>query len=130
MTDFDPNWPHGHITRDGRKARIICTDRVGKHPIVSIIGENEASSIGGDLCRSMKDGRWDEHRDMWCDLFNAPEPKKEYWVNVFYYKNEPGRVISCTFGSKESADDYVEKYARKDGFTRIACAHVTEGDGL
>lgn len=28
------------ITRDGRSARIICTDRVGKWPIVALISDN------------------------------------------------------------------------------------------
>lgn len=34
MSEFDPKWPHGHVTRDGRKARIICTDAKGRYPIV------------------------------------------------------------------------------------------------
>lgn len=43
MTDFDPTKPVQ--TRDGRKARIICTDAKGEYPIVALItyedGEEE-----------------------------------------------------------------------------------------
>lgn len=30
------------VTRDGRKVRIVCCDRVGKQPIIALIGEKES----------------------------------------------------------------------------------------
>lgn len=36
--EFDPDWPHGHVTREGREARIICKDRICKDfPIIALI---------------------------------------------------------------------------------------------
>lgn len=45
MSDFDPDWPHGHVTRDGHKARIICRDAKGSQPLVVLVdlGDREAT---------------------------------------------------------------------------------------
>lgn len=81
---FDINWPHGHVTRDGRKARIICTDRVYnsfvKSPIVALVFyENQETPVcyqpTGLLLASGDHNR--------LDLINAPEPEKDLgWVGI------------------------------------------------
>jgi len=38
---FDPSKPVQ--TRDGRKARILCTDKVGHHPIVALVMSSYSS---------------------------------------------------------------------------------------
>ena len=71
------------VTRDGRNARIICTDRRDLNfPIIALI---ENISGGGEkACSYTKDGRhYTDCPDIF-DLFFAPE-KHEGWVNV--YKN-------------------------------------------
>jgi len=37
MTDFDPNWPHGHVTRDGRKAAncVFCGKSLTEEPCLN-----------------------------------------------------------------------------------------------
>lgn len=111
LSDFDPNWPHGHVTRDGRKARIVCTDAKGDNPIVALIdcGEHEytimvktdGSYLFGDHSR----------------LINAPPPKREWWVNV--YRDRIATV--------HDTEDAARAWHAGD---RLACVHVTEGDGL
>lgn len=103
-SDFDPNWPHGHVTRDGRKARIVCTNARSQWPIV-------ASVDHGD-CEIVLRGGPD-------DFVNAPAPKRAWWVNVYG-------------GTGRFADGYETRDGADAGAYpgRIACVHVTEGDGL
>ena len=70
------------VTRDGRKVRIICTDRKSKddYPIIALI-----EGFGGEedyLCYP-RDGKWPSCKNV--DLFFAPE-KHEGWVNI--YRND------------------------------------------
>ena len=71
------------VTRDGRIARIICTDRKHKElPIIALV------LIDGEerVCSYMEDGKYlsDKHPR---DLFFATEPKtkKVGWMNVCKY---------------------------------------------
>ena len=75
------------VTRDGRSARIICTNRLDEnYPVVALVH-------GGDCERSYNYttfGKvyYHQNRDCELDLFFAPE-KKEKWVNV--YEDSNGR---------------------------------------
>ena len=69
------------VTRDGRAARVLCTDRISDTwPVVALVRDEE-----GEAVRTFhEDGECyliDESPDP-CDLFFAPE-KKEGWVNLF-----------------------------------------------
>ena len=71
------------VTRNGRNARIICTDKKGfEYPIVALI-ENKLEGFEGVLYYT-KDGEYTANKSSDKDLFFAPE-KHEGWVNV--YKN-------------------------------------------
>ena len=66
------------VTRNGRSARIICTDAKGNYPIVALIEEG-----GYDNALSYtKDGKLYVGETNDYDLFFAPE-KHEGWVNVY-----------------------------------------------
>lgn len=92
-TAFDPNWQWGHVTRDGRKARVICTDADCTHlgepqPVVALVDQAVAPFT------YTLDGWF--HSDKIaspCDLLNAPPPKRkvkvDLWVNV-YDGDKPG----------------------------------------
>lgn len=115
--EFSLDWPHGWRTRDGRKARILCTDARLKDldSIVAII-----SDPGGDVLRAFRsDGRWVGVTSD-TDLINAPAPKREFvvWVNVY-----PNYPTGKAWESKKEADDYAcpGRLARK----RVV---VTEGE--
>lgn len=67
-------------TRDGRKARIICFDKKGDHPIIALImdEEREIESIG----RYFENGHLIfENVENRSDLMMLPE-KKEGWVHI------------------------------------------------
>ena len=88
------------VTRDGRNARIICTDRRDLNfPIIALI---ENISGGGEkACSYTKDGRhYTDCPDIF-DLFFAPE-KHEGWVNVS--REEYGYEGGLIYDSKEDAE--------------------------
>lgn len=66
------------VTRDGRSARIICTDRLDSYPVVGLIRIGDCDEV----CTYTKDGERYTQREDKYDLFFAPE-KKEGWVNLF-----------------------------------------------
>ena len=112
--DFDPDWPHGHVTRDGRKARIVCKDRVSRdEPLVVLVDENSCESVysyyrsGTFLFGEVSD----------YDLINAPAPKikHERWINIY-----PGGECVDLHPSREVADRAAEL---RGG--RIDCIHIT-----
>ena len=105
------------VTRDGRNARIICTDRRDLNfPIIALI---ENISGGGEkACSYTKDGRhYTDCSDIF-DLFFAPETH-EGWINI--YKNEDedyykGMVI---FSSKEDAIEKGRRFSDYITTTKI-----------
>ncbi len=103
---FDPTKPVQ--TRDGRKARIICTDL--RHPwysmAVAIADENGLETIS---CYS-KSGRWDERYDDENSLVNIPE-KRKYWVVM---AKECGLPMSGTYCDKGYMEEAV-KQRKKSG---------------
>ena len=75
-------------TRDGRSARIICTDF--NNPIYPVIGEIKGAKWPSSFTAS---GRQDAVGESPIDLFFAPE-KHEGWVNI--YKAEvPRKTLGC-----------------------------------
>lgn len=89
---FDPNKPVQ--TRDGRKVRIICTDKRGLYPIVALISDGDGESCGTHT----GDGKFSINRegDDPRDLINVPECKT-LWANVY------DGCVSRTFHSRQDA---------------------------
>ena len=112
---FDVNKPVQ--TRDGRKARIICTDAKGNRPIVALAERNS-----GDEYASWhgSNGRWwpsgDETGD---DLINIPEKR---WAVIYEIEEEGYGVLVTTH------EEILTDVKRTAG--AIACLEFTEGDGL
>ena len=89
------------VTRDGRKVRIICTDRKNHdgYPIIALVETDEDD----ERVRSFKiDGKWSiVGLENYLDLFFAPE-KHEGWMNL--YKKGFGLVIGdLVYNSEEEA---------------------------
>lgn len=90
------------ITRDGKSARIICTNRLDElYPIIALVTDE-----GSEKCYSYTTfGKFDGHQNIDCelDLFFAPE-KKSGWINVY---GECGKyntyVGNSIFATKEEA---------------------------
>ena len=73
------------VTRDGRNARIICTDRKDLNfPIIALI---ETRPGGGEVIYSYTKGGRHCTACADFDLFFAPE-KHEGWVNLYKWANK------------------------------------------
>ena len=87
------------VTRDGRNARIVCTDRKGTE--FSVVALCTMSSGSEDCYFYLPSGRMYLSADSCLDLFFAPE-KHTAWINI--YKSEDGVYAnSGLFESKEEA---------------------------
>lgn len=94
------------VTRDGRDARIICTDRQGgDHPILALC---TMSNERENLYSYLPNGRMylNADADSCMDLFFAPE-KKEGWVNL--YNLSEGPYLGSVYSSKEVAEAMSKK---------------------
>ena len=86
------------ITRDGRNARIICTDAKNNYPIVALIERTDGSEYALSYT---KDGKYINETTDNNDLFFAPE-KHEGWINL--YKNVMGHIFpSYMYQTEEEA---------------------------
>ena len=89
------------VTRDGRNARIICTDRRDLNfPIIALI---ENISGGGEVTHSYtKDGKYYTACSDILDLFFAPE-KHEGWINVYRNSDSGHTYAGAVYDSQEDA---------------------------
>ena len=91
------------VTRDGRNARIICTDmKSTTYPVVALI---ENGSGYEELFTFSKNGEYAVNESSRSDLFFAPE-KHEGWVNIY----QVGKNKKCGFiyETEEAAKDQFE----------------------
>ena len=89
------------VTRDGRNARIICTDmKSTTYPVVALI---EDGSGYEHLFTFSKNGEYAVNESSRSDLFFAPE-KHEGWVNVYPDEKIIGELCCrYVFHSEEEA---------------------------
>ena len=85
------------VTRDGKPARVICTDLKHKYPVIAALdyGYDEERIFFYDEC-----GRCDAEIDSVYDLFFGPV-KKIAWANL--YCTELGTLSSGEFFKTEEA---------------------------
>lgn len=95
---------HPVCTRDGHEARILCFDREGQHPIVSLVKDagNETIFSYNNMGRYSNDGR-----GYLCDLF-MKSAKQKRWINL--YKDKDGLLFPGLnlFESEKEAKDRME----------------------
>ena len=121
---LDPYWPHRHVTRDWKKARIVCADMNGETDSLVVVVTNQ---YGTEECYSCTaDGRfYSSGHESSLDIFNAPEPKKKVWVEGWLNVYPDGY---CSFWYDRNAADNMEISER------IACIRIDqeieEGEGL
>ena len=88
------------VTREGKPARIVCTDAKGKYPVVALITTEENFEIAHHF---KEDGTYIDGAVNLSDLFFTTE-KKEGWVSV--YRNGRGNIFfSSPYRTKEEALD-------------------------
>ena len=82
------------VTRDGRKVRIICTDRVAKeYKLVALVMKNDTEC----MCAYNTNGCVYKNDTHSLDLFFATE-RKEGWINIY-----PDSSIGGIYTSEEEA---------------------------
>lgn len=94
------------VTREGRNARVICTDRKGvgidsPYPIVALIECHDEIETEAVMTFT-PEGRQRSKSDSDVDLFFAP---KEGWINIYKTKSgcvQTGEVV--VYESKEEAE--------------------------
>lgn len=95
----NPNRPI--VTRDGRRASIVCTDgRDVNYPIIALI-ENED---GKEVETYTREGTTIACSEYLSDLFFLPE-KKEGWIKVYHGESRYNTfVCNRIFATKEEAE--------------------------
>lgn len=91
------------VTKDGRSVRIICTDKVGRWPIVALISDNGEEIIGSFTTDGKK--YIPKAEVSLNDLFFAPK-KRTGWVNIY---NQPVMACGLIYGSEEEAKQSVDE---------------------
>lgn len=112
MTDipFDPKLPV--MKRDGRKARIICEDRVHDRPIIALY----TNAGGGEfISHHRSDGRSSQNQTSPNDLINVP---RTFYLNIYASREN---IASVHWSTRLDADNAAVP-------RRIACVKVTEGE--
>lgn len=90
--------PDRHIvTRDGKDAKIICTNAKGNFPIIALV---ETYNGNETVLRLKENGRFYNDTENSRDLFFAPE-KKEGWINLF--KINSTLTIGEVYNTEEEA---------------------------
>lgn len=92
------------VTRDGRKARILCCDL--KNDTYTVVAAVKDGNIEVPLTYT-KQGKAIQGRDSSSDLFFAPE-KHEVWTNVYRRSNEYYDIgFGGTYPSEKEAKDSI-----------------------
>ena len=89
------------VTRDGRDARIICTDAKGNFPIIALVETHNDTEVA---LRLKEDGHFYNTTEDPRDLFFATE-KQEGWINVYLDAENEGYVGTRIYKSKENAEN-------------------------
>ena len=90
------------VTRDGRKVRIICTDRKGDTPIIALVyNANEGQEYGYAF---YSDGKYYRDAGDELDLFFAPE-KHEGWIIINKYPDGVRDTNGIIYHTKSDIPD-------------------------
>ena len=91
------------VTRDGRNARIVSTDRrYENYPIVALV-QISYNYINEEVYTYSKDGEFEVEQSTRHDLFFAPETH-EGWINVYRHSDGGHAYAGAVYDSKEDAE--------------------------
>ena len=90
------------VTGDGRKVKILCTNRKSPYPIVALVENHDSNNE--DVYSYRENGLYSlSSLSEQNNLFFAPE-KHEGWINV-YRNSDSGHVYTgAAYDSKEDAE--------------------------
>ena len=102
---YEPNWPHGYVTRKGYPVRILATDLVG---VGGPIAYTFLNSDGGEtLAQARANGRLKSYEDVWDILCKVPKPKPRTIYAVM--SPDPG-FPTAYFSDRRAAEDQALKF--------------------
>ena len=106
------------VTRDGRKVRILCTDRrYENYPIVALVQICD-NYLNEEVYTYTENGELDIEHPYRDDLFFAPE-KHEGWINIYRNEDEDYYKGMVIFSSKEDAIEKGRKFSDYITTTKI-----------
>lgn len=125
--EFDRNCPHGHLTRDRNKARILGEINDSPYCLVAAITLKDGRESVYLYTESGKRIYNSPYHPL--DLINAPTPKKRVtgWQNLY---NAPDGTLYV--GAIHSTQEEAQDIRHRNSDNCIACIHfdVEEGEGL
>ena len=92
------------VTRDGRKVKILCTNRKGPYPVVVLVENHDSNTE--DVYSYRENGLYSLYSlSEENNLFFAPE-KHEGWVNLYKWANKDcAYYIGSMYNSKAEAEN-------------------------
>ena len=87
------------VIRDGRAAKILCTDRNDERSIVALVTTPDSKE---QVCCYFPNGKYYKAHDDCRDLIFAPE-NKEGWVNVYRNPDLEYHTCICIYPTYEEA---------------------------
>jgi hypothetical protein len=97
---FDPKWPHGHVTRDGKKATVLKTDLANNtRPLVVVVMNTDNEEIA--ISYPPKGNYWLDGSTSGWDILNAPIPKKKMKVAVIVYQVPYMKTVTVTVARED-----------------------------
>ena len=104
------------VTRDGRKARIICTDAMGDYPLIALVEAHDGTAEQADSFTSKGSYYIGEvsNKDLFFDL-----EKREGWINIYRNEDEDYYKGMVIFSSKEDAIEKGRKFSDYITTTKI-----------
>ncbi len=108
------------VTRDGRKARIVCFDIKNEdYPIGVVLEDRKGGEYLGCFTNQGRYNANDLEQNV-SDLFMAPV-KTKYYIGI--YRDEHGRLIPTPVSDEIS---HTERYATTEEFVTVVTFEVEE----
>lgn len=96
------------VTREGKPARIICTDaKFEKYQVLALITKKDGQEMLATLDTS---GKFRSGYNSHLDLFFAPE-KHEGWINIYLDADNSSYVGTYIYKSKEESEESGKKWS-------------------
>ena len=105
------------VTGDGRKVKILCTNRKSPYPIVALVENHDNDNE--NVCSYRENGLYSLYSlSEENNLFFAPE-KHEGWINIYRNEDEDYYKGMVIFSSKEDAIEKGRRFSDYITTTKI-----------
>lgn len=123
LSEYLKNPSRKVVTREGKPARIVCTDAKGKYPVVALITTEENFEIAHHF---KEDGTYIDGAVNLSDLFFTTE-KHEGWLNVYLVNDARtgcGFEAGAIYNTKEEALECKQSKCCFAGTSYIDTVHI------